>query len=375
MKDLIILFILYIILSIIIYLIIRCFYRMKLRQQAAKYEHELTAREEQFEARQREKDNQALSTRLQEAHARQDQEIAQRYRSLETQFQLDSKDKQLKLAELAQSINIKNQELQDARKQLQSQADHAKEWYETYLKDFYNSRLQYYETCYDQALQNEKTSILDDIQHATDDAINRHNIKINELTLAYQEQLDLLNELKLTVAQYATTVHAINEAKASEEKMNADADFYRICLTDEVKQDVELLQRTKSMLSNHTLIDKLIYDCYIAKPTLEMTRRVLDGSKPCGVYKITNIRTQKVYIGQSTDIANRWTGHIKSAFGLEGVADSIFQRALKSEGVDNFTFEVIEKCEKSELRDKERFWINFYESNIYGYNMRSEAKS
>lgn len=37
----------------------------------------------------------------------------------------------------------------------------------------------------------------------------------------------------------------------------------------------------------------------------------------CGIYKITNKETQQVYIGQSTDIAQRWKDHLKSLDDVE----------------------------------------------------------
>lgn len=369
-------FILYVILSIIIYLITKRSYDKRLRQQAEKYRQDLDALHKQNEAefaKRQEEYTKQLDQQFESAKRQQDIELQQRQKQLDSQFKLDAKDNQLKLIALSKEVDLKKQELSDARKQLQDEANSAKDQYDNYLQTFYKARQQYYEACYEQQCKDEQSFILNEIENATNEAIQKHNLKIKELTESYAQQQNCLEELKSTVQQFSATVHAINEANASAEKAAADKDFYRICLSAEVKADVALLQKTKSMLNNYILIDKLIYDCYIAKPLLEMTRRVLNGEKPCGVYKITNINTNKIYIGQSTDIANRWSGHIKSAFGLDGVADSIFQRALKADGIDNFTFEVIEKCDKSELRERERFWIGFYESNIYGYNMRSEV--
>jgi len=33
----------------------------------------------------------------------------------------------------------------------------------------------------------------------------------------------------------------------------------------------------------------------------------------CGIYKITNIINNKIYIGRSTDIHRRWLEHLRSA--------------------------------------------------------------
>lgn len=38
------------------------------------------------------------------------------------------------------------------------------------------------------------------------------------------------------------------------------------------------------------------------------------------------------------------------------------------EGVDKFSFEVLEKVEKDKLNEREKYWIDFYQTQSYGYN-------
>jgi hypothetical protein len=87
-----------------------------------------------------------------------------------------------------------------------------------------------------------------------------------------------------------------------EEKTN----FYRVCLSDEAIADINLLQVTRQNLKKPEIIDKIIYDNYVAKPVLEMIKRVLQNSTCSGIYKITCQETKEIYIGKSTDIKNRW---------------------------------------------------------------------
>ena len=42
---------------------------------------------------------------------------------------------------------------------------------------------------------------------------------------------------------------------------------------------------------------------------------------------------------------------------------------MLKDGLENFTFELLEECPKEELNKKEAFYINLYESNDYGYNI------
>lgn len=81
-----------------------------------------------------------------------------------------------------------------------------------------------------------------------------------------------------------------------------------------------------------------------------------------GIYKVTNKVNGKVYIGQSVDIGRRWRQHMTAE------DDIYFHNAIQKYGVDNFIWEVIEKCKKSELDERESYWIEYYDSYNKGYN-------
>ena len=84
----------------------------------------------------------------------------------------------------------------------------------------------------------------------------------------------------------------------------------------------------------------------------------------CGIYKIENIINGKIYIGQSIEIENRWKKHLKAN------DDFITHKAIRKYGKENFKFSIIEECGIEELDNKEKYWINFYQSIIpNGYNM------
>ena len=81
-----------------------------------------------------------------------------------------------------------------------------------------------------------------------------------------------------------------------------------------------------------------------------------------GIYKVTNKINGKVYIGQSVDIGRRWRQHMTAG------DDIYFHKAIQKYGVENFEWEVIEKCKKSELDERESYWIEYYDSYNKGYN-------
>ena len=85
-----------------------------------------------------------------------------------------------------------------------------------------------------------------------------------------------------------------------------------------------------------------------------------------GIYKITNKINGHCYIGQSVDINRRWQSHRKN-YGIESNI-SLYQ-AFNKYGLDNFSFEIVEECSIEELNDKEKFYIEYFQSYINGYNM------
>ena len=85
----------------------------------------------------------------------------------------------------------------------------------------------------------------------------------------------------------------------------------------------------------------------------------------CGIYKITNLINNKIYIGQSINIEKRW------ACEKCGNCNDHLTRAFKKYGIDNFNFEIIEECQQSELNEKESYYIMLFKSfdEKNGYNM------
>lgn len=46
----------------------------------------------------------------------------------------------------------------------------------------------------------------------------------------------------------------------------------------------------------------------------------------------------------------------------------VIKRAIHKYGKDNFIIEQIEQCNQEDLNDREKYWINFYDSYRNGYN-------
>lgn len=96
--------------------------------------------------------------------------------------------------------------------------------------------------------------------------------------------------------------------------------------------------------------------------------------KICGIYKITNTLNGKCYIGQSVDIYKRWAEH-KSNWMQSSQRNKCLYRAFRKYGIDNFTFEILQKCKKDKLDEREEYWIKKLNSFHGGYNMNSGGHS
>lgn len=92
----------------------------------------------------------------------------------------------------------------------------------------------------------------------------------------------------------------------------------------------------------------------------------------CGIYKIINTVTNKVYVGSSKEIEKR----IKSHFSMlkKKKHHSIpLQHSYNLHGLRSFTFEIIEECEKEVLFIREQVWMDELDSYRNGYNASASS--
>ena len=90
----------------------------------------------------------------------------------------------------------------------------------------------------------------------------------------------------------------------------------------------------------------------------------------CGIYKICNIKNNKIYIGSSTNLNSRKYKHF---WMLDNnIHDNEYlQHSYNKHGKESFQFIVVESCSPDDLIIKENFYITKYKSNnlSFGYNL------
>lgn len=89
------------------------------------------------------------------------------------------------------------------------------------------------------------------------------------------------------------------------------------------------------------------------------------------IYRITNIVTEKVYIGQTkkSNPNTRWREHIRAL--KNGTGCPVLSNSFKHYGLEKFKFEVILTCPNEELDQKEKEYIKQYNCIVpNGYNVQ-----
>lgn len=90
-----------------------------------------------------------------------------------------------------------------------------------------------------------------------------------------------------------------------------------------------------------------------------------------GIYKIENSINGKIYIGSSVNTHKRWISH-KCDFNKKRHPNKHMQNVYNKYGIDVLIFSVIEMCDKSELKEREQYYIDELKPE---YNILKEAYS
>lgn len=163
----------------------------------------------------------------------------------------------------------------------------------------------------------------------------------------------------------------MEQRKAKEE---AERDFYRLNIPEEDLEEIEKIREITPYLRNPEVLNKILWTTYYQKPYQDLIARQFNSSKPTGIYKITCLPDNKIYIGQSVNVPNRFSEHIKRGLGAEPATRNRLYPAMKKWGVENFIFELLEEVPREKLDERERYWIEYFHSAEVGLNGNKGVK-
>ena len=168
-----------------------------------------------------------------------------------------------------------------------------------------------------------------------------------------------------------TAAAAIEIAKHREEEKNL-LDYYRLTLSPGALADMAKLREIMPDLNQPEILGKLIWKVYLEKPYSDLCGRLFgDATRVTGIYKITNLNNEMCYVGQAVNVIDRWKQHIKRAIGAETPIQNKLYPAMSKEGIENFTFELIEEVsDRLKLDEREDYWQNFYKAKEFGYSIK-----
>ena len=195
--------------------------------------------------------------------------------------------------------------------------------------------------------------------------------ELNKNFFQMSEQINLKKAaLTKEIEEYEAKQNAIIARFKEDEEKKQQADFYRIKVNEIEKADIAKLKSLSTSFSRPEVLYKVMYEVYYKARLEELFKRVLgDNKDKGGIYKITNINNQKVYIGKTVSFISRWRTHAKRGCGIERISGQLYD-AMFEDGLENYTWEIVEICPKEEQTEKEKYWIGFYKSNEYGYNQK-----
>ncbi len=196
----------------------------------------------------------------------------------------------------------------------------------------------------------------------------------DELYDNFQQRDEQLTNLILTeenkLNELQSKAKAAIEINRHMEMERQQKDFYRLQLSNLDLEEIKKIRSIEPYLRKKEPLNKVIWKVYYEKPYTDLIGRVIGQGTHIGIYKITNLENNMVYIGQSTNIAERWKQHIKRGIGADPPTQNKLYPAMLSIGVENFTFEVIEECAGNLLNDREDYWQKFYQAKEFGYSIK-----
>ena len=312
------------------------------KQEQIKQKKKLQQQIEQLEQERNQLDIQVFNTRT---------ELNSINKDIETQKKLLSQRKE-EMDNLNSSIIKRTQDITKTLQDIQQQQT-----------DKTNKRLEDYK----RVTKNAANMYIDTLQKDYKDAEARHKQRMTQINVEYNAAAADLQSLK-------QTRKAAYEAILKQKEVKQNRHNYCLIPSSTDLQDIHALQHIKQTLHKPRILSMLIWQTYWQPLAKEKFPIILQDKTKIGIYKITNIQTEECYIGQSLDIYKRWTDHCKAGLGIDTPAGNKLYKSIQEYGLENFTFELLCQCSKQQLNDKEAYFIELYQADLYGFNGQKGIK-
>lgn len=235
---------------------------------------------------------------------------------------------------------------------------------------FYNQHLQTAVEKLNHSLESEAAIYQDSIKQYQDEMEEIKATMAGELHQFIESNSQIKAQLESKINYLQNQVDAAVAAAKRAEELKQQTDFYRIQLSETDIKEIEMLRSVIPYLRDKESLNKIIWKVFYEKPTSDLIGRVVGSGTHTGIYKITNINNQMCYIGQAANIADRWKQHIKRGIGADAPTRNKLYPAMLEFGPENFTFEVIEECERSRLDEREDYWQEYFKAKEFGYSIK-----
>jgi hypothetical protein len=177
-------------------------------------------------------------------------------------------------------------------------------------------------------------------------------------------KLSILHELLISLGSHSNNVLCIKEIDGLDLMIVFSADKIKI-----VGEAICILNlKQKTFFANQFFIDNIdIFegkiDDLIDKNKSVSYRIKNKNTLHNVIYKITNKHTHKCYIGKTKNaFFGRWYSHFKNRMQTK------FGKEIEMYSIVDWTFEVLEIVYEQDINERERYWINEFNSVENGYN-------
>lgn len=289
-------------------------------------------------------------------------EWLQKAKESETQFKVSQQAKLRELDNLDNQINDKRKifnQVEERTKLEQEKTALIQKEYQDKLKTIENAK----QLAEDAASERRKNLEEEYNKQKTNYELNKKRI-LQEIEEAKQD-LESIKETRAAAIQSRNKEILVEENK----------DEYCLILPKEEERDIAILRDVQYRISKPRAVAMCIWSNYYLPIAKEKLPKILGKNNITGIYKLTNQRTKECYIGQAIDVKKRIYEHMRAGLGVDTPQGNQLYQAMKEDGIENFSIELLEECSGNKLDKKEKYYIELYQSQIYGYNISPGNKS